>query len=789
MFADEISDWETTVNSINDSTRDVAYNEDASLADFFARPIIINTGDWTPFNPAPFFYSFNPWSTFFTNKRVANRMTNFKLASAKLKVKFMINGNSFYYGRLMADYLPLPVSDTVSLTSGVDIANVVTASQRMNLLLDPTTSQGGTMELPFVWHYNVLDITTNTYSQLGTMFIRQINQLRHASGSTIPLSISIAIWAEDVKLSAPTTISMAGLTPQSDEYSVSPISATASALALASGKLSTLPVIGPYARATSMLASAVSGVAKIFGFSRPIILDPPVHMRPTFVGNTVNCDAPDSSIKLSVDSKQELTVDNRVCGADLGDELVLSKLASIPTYVTTFPWSSISARSSLLFNSRVTPNISVANGSAVLRTASAFVALPFTSWRGTVRYRFQIVASAFHRGRLRIVYDPAYVGSLESSIAFTKIIDLAEERDFTIDVAWAQDSSWLPVSDFASGLINISTSPYTTISAAANGVIGIYVLNPLTSSDNSVANDISINVFMSMTDDCKFAIPRAVPRYCPIYNMTPQSLEYQSDSYDSVAPSDNSPLGTSPISCINNCVKDDNTDLVYMGESIVSFRQLLKRYEYYKTYSSGGTGNRRIKLIESNFPAYLGYSSTAIDRSSTGGKYDFANITLLHYLTPAFIGVRGAMRSKYVVSGPTVPQMQSYSVYRIPGGNVRGYDVGALPATTSSAISYERSANNAIDFATGGVFSPPSQQPVIEVEFPSQVRYRFAHAKNVENLAIVPYPTLPAHAVEVIAGTDGITYLERYISVGEDFSLFWFCGAPPVVPIGNPQPL
>lgn len=785
MFADETSDWMATVQPVTDLTRNVAKNDDASLAEFFSRPIIINATDWNVFDPVFYSYTFDPWTIFLTNKRVANRITNFRLASMKLKVKFMINGNSFYYGRLMADYLPLPTVDNVTIFNTLAKSSLVSASQRLHITIDPTTSQGGILELPFVYPFNTLDLPTLEYTDLGRIYIREINQLRHASGSVIPLNITIAIWAEDVVLAAPTTLPISGLVPQSDEYSVSPVSMIASAVSNAAGALATVPYIGPFARATELISGKMSQIARVFGFARPVIIDKITPMRPYYIGNMANCDAPDSSTKLSVDSKQELTVDTRVCGADLGDELVLHKLASIPSWINTFPWSTTAARDSLLYNVRVTPSVAVFDAGNVHRTAAAFVANPFTYWRGTIRYRFQIVASAFHRGRLRIVYDPSYVNSLESSISFTKIVDLAEERDFVIDVAWANPRTWLSNVDTVNSTGQQSLAAFTSVSGSANGVLGVYVMNKLTSSSDTVANDIGINVYMSMTDDAKFALPRNLDNYVPVYNMT-----FQSDSYDAVSPADNSVNGTLPITCINNCIEDDQTDLVYMGESIVSFRQLLKRYRYYRTYGSYAVGTTRLfRVQDSDFPAYQGYNPTALSVSAASGKWDYCARSLIHYLVPAFVGMRGGMRVKYVLSGPGAASATSMSVYRWVTSQPRAVSTTANVNNNFSELAWWRSNAASPVFDAGALVTVPDRMPVLEAELPNQVPWRFSYAKNVTNDSSPVYPTSPVHRVDVLANTAGEIILDRYQSVAEDFSLFWFCGAPPVTLAAIPVPV
>jgi hypothetical protein len=69
---------------------------------------------------------------------VINRLNNYQLLKSKLHVRFVINGNGFYYGRLMADYTMLPNVDDVTSTSTLVAANAIPASQRMKVFIDPS---------------------------------------------------------------------------------------------------------------------------------------------------------------------------------------------------------------------------------------------------------------------------------------------------------------------------------------------------------------------------------------------------------------------------------------------------------------------------------------------------------------------------------------------------------------------------------------------------------------------------------------------------------------------------
>ena len=94
----------------------------------------------------------------------------------------------------------------------------VEASQRLSIVLDPTTSMGGTMELPFIYERNALSIPNTEWNVMGKVSIRLLNPLKHANGAVDTVQVSVFAWAEDVELAVPTCVEPGSITPQAGEY-------------------------------------------------------------------------------------------------------------------------------------------------------------------------------------------------------------------------------------------------------------------------------------------------------------------------------------------------------------------------------------------------------------------------------------------------------------------------------------------------------------------------------------------------------------------------------------------
>jgi hypothetical protein len=809
-FSDQTPQWDYTVDSMPDPTFNIADTDDASLGNFFSRPIKIQSYSWA--TGTTLFEKFNPWQDFFENPRVLNRITNYNLLRCKLKVRIVLNGNSFHYGRAIASYLPLHNFDEFTKDRTHLIQDVVAASQRPHVYLDPTTNQGGTLTLPFCWYSNAMKIPDQDWREMGTMIIHGMQDLKHANGATDQVIVSVFAWAEDVSLSIPTANEPSALVPQmgeifvpqvNDEYGSGPISRPAAVVARAAGALKNMPGIGVYARATEMAANAVSSVASMFGYSRPVELADIVPYKPTLLGNMSNTNVPDTSQKLTLDAKQELTVDPRVMGLGDADEMTIKSIAQRESFLTQFGWAVADPTETLLWNTEVSPVLwSTVPGTVdeIHMPACCFAALPFSKWRGTVKFRFQIVASTFHKGRLKITYDPSLPLTNEYNTNYTYIIDLAKERDFTVDIGWGQEKSM--VGHRHPGQ---NSEPYDTIAIAtdpginANGILSVYVVNDLTVPNSIANNDIEVNVFVSVGDDFEVFEPDSrniedlvwfEPQMGEIF--TPQMAETTDSSLNhpdaDLTKHEDEPMKMdSSSSMAPTLSQQDHTSCVYFGDPITSFRQCLKRYNYHSAMSlaSVTTSPTLMTVRNSNFPYYRGYAPGAVHFTSVPGPttpYNFCKMTLLNYITPAYTCRRGGLRWKYHRTGGLTNDTALMMVCRdSTSGNGYTQDETTL-ITQGTGSLYARVRELAMEMPhtwDGAVATSTRQNPVVEAELPFYSVDRFALGKQADmtssNNVFRDFHTLTT--IWECEATDSCS-IHCFTSVGEDFTLGFFTGAP-----------
>lgn len=802
-FSDQIDPYLYSVESVIDPTRKLQDSNDATLQNFFSRPIKIATHEWGVNSNLSF--DINPWSLYFGNPRVTNRLSNYNIMRAKLHVKIVINGNGFQYGRAMVSYLPFDIYDTLSSNAALIRQDLVQASQQPRVFLDPTTSQGGELVLPFFNYMNYCSIPYSQWSALGQLYFRSLNPLKHANGATDLVTISVFAWAEDVEMSVLTSAECDDILPQSgkevDEVNKEGIvSGPATAIAKAAGALTKVPYIAPFAQATEMAASTTAAIAKMFGYCRPPVVKNPDPYKPYTASSLAMTNTGDGPSKMSVDAKQELSIDPRIAGLNGVDSLNIKEIAKRESYLTTFSWNIGTAPETLLWNARVDPCIWAQNSGPPTTyhfPACAMAALPFKYWTGTMKFRFQIVCSAFHKGRLKVVYDPNYFKSNEYNTNYLSIIDIADKTDFTVEIANGQPITLLehvkPGKESISTMY--STTPYTAPPSypRSNGVVGVFVVNELTTPNSVQSNDIEINVFVSMGDDFEVFVPDDHFQYFTCKpTLQPQSGyegKLVSESQNTEEPSAPQQMHAEKLGPIMS----DNSDInkVFTGECITSFRTMLKRYNLWNTISSLTNEPRTRGGRLSMFPYYRGRVAGAVDLDSVNNPYNYCNTILLHWCAWAFSGWRGSIRWKILPRGPIVLNHKStiYIQRHSMGANepaFRRFSSTPVGATTDSKASrtivieddFTNFPKQLVPFSgtKGQVYQCGEINPSVEFEMPYYSPYRFTPGKEEDHTSIANWKEGFDYLIDARGYPEN--FWDFHVAAGEDLQFYFFTGLP-----------
>lgn len=800
-FIDKNAGVGDTRGTYSDDVRDIGFNQDVNLQNVFSRPVKIHKQDWVVGNG--FYFKLNPWKLFWEDPVNFERIKYFMNLRCTLKVKFIVNGNAFYFGRAIASYNPMGSLDQLSSNRSWVDADLVQASQKPHIFLNPTLSQGGELELPFFYPRNALSIPEKEWDSMGEVTVHAMQPLGHVNSGDQAVTVSVFAWAENVKFAIPTQTAPANPVstlngrllgiPEADEYGTGPISKPATTVARWANMLTMIPPIAPFARATEIGAKAAAGIASIFGYSKTLKLTSSTY-NPQLRTSLATTNVEDETQKLTVDIKQELTLDPCTTGIQADDELTITGIASRESYLTNFGWAQGDSEETLLFSTAVDPGLFVTYSPGGEPTeyhlpACAFAALPFKYWRGTMKFRFQIVSSEYHKGRIKIVYDP-YAAAQTSAYntAYTTIFDISEQKDFSFDVAMSQPDVYrqhLLLTD--TGFMKSDGTTPALPDPACNGTLSVYVVNELTTAGPiNPANDIEINVFVSCPD---------LEVACP----EPTNMEYLRVSHGVAGPArigfpeagqegsddveeDSPPTNPASINSVGGVNHDTpNANKLFFGEVIGSFRQLLKRYYFHEKIFVRATATEKVDLhrISRNIlPAFPGYtqatSNPTMSYSLAKGSYYYANVTLINYLMHAYAGVRGGVRWMYdfknIKSLGNISMSRDNTIYI--GSAINTYSK-PLSATTFLGHSLQRTRD---DTGHGAIIVDPHINSIGSVEIPWYSHRRFYPTRYKDDFKVGMGPE--AVNVAFYSESQEPTYIDTYCAAAEDFNLFFFVGAP-----------
>jgi hypothetical protein len=747
------------------------FANDTSIAEFLKRPVKIATFEW---GASIYNAEINPWELLLTNKAISNRMCNYMLFRGRCKVKFLVNGNPFYYGRLMVSYVPFFTRDSFIPKSHLPLAGheryLITLSQCPSIYINPTSSTGGEISLPFFWPQDYIELAdVPADRELGQLVIRQMVPLKHVnrdiSATLDTITVSVFAWFEDVDVQASTQGRPEGISAQSsreNETVNKPVSQAATTVASLAKVAAEVPVIGPYASAIEKAATLTSAVASSLGYSKPEVTTEPSMLVPKADGYSACTNTVSDCFKLTTDIKQEITIDPRTVGLGDKDELSIAYIAQIESYFGSFTWSTDNPTETVKYSTQVTPTMYDEDTSAnTYMTAMCGAAIPFLFWTGDLIWRFSVVCSDMHRGRLAIVYDPfSGYGTRQDNAAYTEIIDISETKDFEVRISPQQSTLWKTIPINWNNVVYYRADGNVMLNSQfGNGVLSVYVLNRLTTpaSDPTLNTDVKVQVYVRAAENFRVSVPTSgISRHScisPQSSNPPDELVAHETSYDG------------------------NLDKLYMGERIDSFRNLLKRPNMYQVIFRDPTvqDRNRYHYFQNTFPQYRGGPDDVNGTTGSGNNLVF---TLMNHLMSAFSGFRGSVRHRMIMIDPDILYC---SLGRSFESGSDSWLVSATPTSRPAANSWDHLAVPTRSAQMGAAYCVPKVNPILEANFPFYSRRKFIHGRP-KRVSEAEYSEKAM--LSILYLRDGAvpnrSVAEHYISAGEDFTCFFFCGWAPL---------
>jgi len=754
------------------------------MSRFLSRPVKIRVVTWSEADTG-LLDNFNPWNLWATTTSVQNKLSNYSYIRGDLKLKIQISASPFYYGMILANYRPLTAFKIDTINHGATDVWKIEQSQRPHIKIDPSNGDTFEMTLPFIYPWNMLPLkNASDFTDMGNFRFDIYSVLRSANGVTgAGVTLSVFAWMDNIVLSGAT----AGYAAQSDEYGTGVISKPASWVANIAGRLQSIPVIGRFATATKIGASAVGAIASLFGFTNVPVISDAQPFRSEPFPKLASAEIGYPVEKLTLDPKNELSIDPRILGMPEGvDELSIPHIVQRESYLCLSNWSTADTAGTIKFSCLVKPSlcdVESASGSAGIGyhlTPMAWARLLFSHWRGDIIVTLRVVASKYHKGKLKISYDPTSYGSGVNNILTsdsttntvqTSILDIGENREVEFTIPYQQALQFLLNSEGSLDWSTSSTPTLTHNNTQDNGIFCVRVQNALTAP--TLTSSVDILVFVRAGENFELAGARELDTSHKWSYFVPQSDEYICTPINGKVQ-----LGT---------VSSDTSNeyLVHFGEQVVSLRTLLHRYNKLTSEqvvpSTVANTYQTIEKIVGRLPLHPGYISsgysTANKQTLPGSYgYNYANMTTMSFISNAYLGYRGATNYTFNVSSNT------------PMSDVRAFralnSTAAVNSGTTVISSTSQFAKAAVSVAGGGGSALTNQktQSGLNVAFPMFTQYKFLSTNpscgNVpgtgdpEMLSLqfaLPYPSTTV--------TDSII-LNTYVAAAPDFTLMYFVNTP-----------
>lgn len=759
------------------------------LKSFMSRPARIWSYIWDIGEANGTLDTFYPWKLYFNLAAIKNKLESFPLLRCNLHLKFVINASPFYYGSIGAFYIPLynDLGDKSGYYSGYTTGERVLRSQRNKVWLDPQSVSTAEMVLPFL-HYQNWEETyeLDLFQNLGAIDLVQFVGLLSANGVAAgKVSINCYAWASELEVAG--TTSRAILQGKTEYKTGGQVSSAASTVKSVASKLKNVPVLGPFASATETVSDVVGSVASFFGFSNVPVIDDVKPFKSVPFHTLASSEISEPINKLSLQPKQETAVG--MYHGDAGaDPLVISNFVQRESFLCGTLWSTTGIENDVLFTAAVQPEQFEYGGTmpAWFPTPMAFMATLFQYWRGDIIFRFKIIKSKYHRGRLNITWDQAVAAannmpSVGDPSVFNVIVDLDEQDEVEVRVPYCQAAPFLRTWELGTSTF-WSNGPAPAFANTGNGIIQVRVLNPLTAPVAS--SSVNLLVFVRGAENLEFAGPKNMPREKSLVKLQGEVITINQSSGD-----------------------DTNLYKEVFGEKIISLRELMHRQSRAWTQiipkNADWAGNQMIfSMPIQRLPRVYGFAASgwefAVSALAPPAEVPF-NFVRNHpvlWITSCFVGYKGSVNYNFNplnIDGKNTHEICSAAVARRSATTVasmapRAYSTNATNSTSQLMRNLNTNANIDMQGAAGMALTNQFTQAGLAANLPYYHEYKFLVA-NLDNIGDnetndnSQYDTFEfsmKRGVPTASTTDADVLVDVLFGTGPDYEVIYFINCPPI---------
>jgi hypothetical protein len=417
---------------------------------------------------------------------------------------FQLTASRFYQGRAIVAFLP---SQRVG-TSITELYPVERLASVQHAFLDPANGTVVDFKIPFNYYKGYLDLTNG--DTLGQIYIKVFNKLQAATlaATTVEIKTFMSIEGSEFKIPRSGGTSFRTLEARRDQgdWAVLETRAQSGFVAnLGRDMGAEVDKIAESLIPVHMLTDILSS----FGLDKPALGTNPIiqtHKDHQYMSPARTIEQLD---KMLMDPAAQQLTDAEHFASDM-DEMDIKFLVTKPTFLRTVNWSVTNTVGDILTSQIVDPTHPIIRHTPEYATAvyipvlMSLISNDFTYWRGGIRFIFDVVASAFHEGRLDVTFHPtSMVPPLDYRTAMSQYAASYTIRNgkncFEIVCPFLSDTPWKQV--WHGETMATSTEDNTVrFTDYCVGVLALRVSVGL-KAPNTVANNVDINIFMAAGED------------------------------------------------------------------------------------------------------------------------------------------------------------------------------------------------------------------------------------------------------------------------------------------------
>jgi len=387
------------------------------------------------------------------------------------------------------------------------------------------------------------------------------------------------------------------------------------------------------------------------------------------------------------------------------DEMLVHNIISKPQYIGSFLVKTADTAGTLCWSRPISPiqesffvtSKDIETGNTVIQSVGTSVqrtmALMSKYWRGSINLHIQAVMSNFHFCKLSVArnYNPSPL-QLTSFPSFVDVNNLMVE---VIEFSGGGQVQTIQL-PYCSTMNQLMVSTDWALNSLQHGQYYIYLNQPLV-TNGSVSTSISFNVYISAGDDFQFFGYPTLPLNRVITNLNvgpPTSLDDGNADTDG-----NFQIESASATVVVNSQKDlllPETEVNELGYTIdhrpiVSMRDIGRRMYRNSVVKIGGTTQFNNQgVFYTSLTTLLGrfYGSGEAGAYSIG---DTASVTPLGVLSSMYLGYRGGLKIKLVVTGAT-----NVVAYFVPPGQVYNSNLKFSSTSPIPSVSNEGAGLNTV---------------------------------------------------------------------------------------------